>query len=272
MSKLVITIVASLLAGIAIAAMVIKSPEPTRPASTAVDSDAGLSDRISALEYAIGAEREARQLLEDEILALYQEIEMLESRPLAGSVNSAPDRPQEVAMDRREMRAAMRSNQQRSEERRREALMEAGFSPDRAEWILIREGELRMEAMQARYEAMRAGEPANNVFDFTNPELKLRDELGDTQYESYLEASGRATAVDIRRVFESSPAQTAGLQPGDQITHYDGRRIFNTFDLTQQTMEGTAGESVVVNITRDGMPMQLVLPRGPLGVNTSGRR
>jgi hypothetical protein len=37
-------------------------------------------------------------------------------------------------------------------------------------------------------------------------------------------------------------------------------------------MEGEPGENVVVNITRDGIPMQIVLPRGPLGINIGRRR
>jgi S1-C subfamily serine protease len=64
----------------------------------------------------------------------------------------------------------------------------------------------------------------------------------------------------------------AGLLPGDEITHYDGTRIFSTFDLTRQAMQGDEGENVVVNITRDGIPMQLVIPRGPLGINTGRQR
>jgi hypothetical protein len=39
-------------------------------------------------------------------------------------------------------------------------------------------------------------------------------------------------------------------------------------ELTQQTMQGEPGESVVVDIVRDGAPMQIVLPRGPIGVAT----
>ena len=129
-----------------------------------------------------------------------------------------------------------------------------------------------MEAMQSRYEAMRSGEPTNMGYDFANPESALRSEIGDAQYETYLQANGRSTAVGVGTVFESSPAQTAGRLAGDEITHYDVARIFNTFDLTRQTMEGDAGESVVVNITRDGIPMQVVIPRGPLGINTNRRR
>jgi S1-C subfamily serine protease len=65
------------------------------------------------------------------------------------------------------------------------------------------------------------------------------------------------------------------LQPGDEIVRYDGTRVFNISDLNRQTMLGEPGESVVVDITRDGMPMQVVMPRGPIGVSTGrfpGRR
>ena len=42
-------------------------------------------------------------------------------------------------------------------------------------------------------------------------------------------------------------------------------------DLTRQTMDGAAGENIVVDIMRDGNPMQIVMPRGPVGI-TGGRR
>jgi len=42
-------------------------------------------------------------------------------------------------------------------------------------------------------------------------------------------------------------------------------------DLTRQTMAGTAGHNIVVDIMRDGNPMQIVMPRGPVGI-TGGRR
>jgi hypothetical protein len=42
-------------------------------------------------------------------------------------------------------------------------------------------------------------------------------------------------------------------------------------DLTRQTMEGAPGQQVVVDIVRDGQPMQVVIPRGPLGIS-GGRR
>jgi len=126
-----------------------------------------------------------------------------------------------------------------------------------------------MQAMQARFDAMRSGEPMNPFNTSFNSESGLRAEIGDIEYEQYLAANGRPTAVQISSVMESSPGQVAGIRPGDQITSYDGQRIFSTMELTQQTMQGVQGDSVVVGIVRDGVPMQIVLPRGPIGVSTS---
>ena len=95
--------------------------------------------------------------------------------------------------------------------------------------------------------------------------------MGDADYERYLEASDRPTRVSVSSVIESSPAQSAGLWPGDEILRYDGERVFSMTDLTRQTMEGEAGESVVIDVMRDGTLMQVVLPRGPVGI-TGGRR
>jgi len=126
-----------------------------------------------------------------------------------------------------------------------------------------------MQAMQARFDAMRSGESMNPFNTSFNPESGLRAEIGDIEYEQYLAANGRPTTVQITSVMESSPGQVAGIRPGDQITSYDGQRIFSTMELTQQTMQGVQGDSVVVGIVRDGVPMQIVLPRGPIGVSTS---
>ena len=69
---------------------------------------------------------------------------------------------------------------------------------------------------------------------------------------------------------DSSPGSQAGLQPGDQIVSYNGERIFNISELHELTLQGTVGENVIVEIERDGMRMQLSLPRGPVGISGTG--
>jgi S1-C subfamily serine protease len=98
----------------------------------------------------------------------------------------------------------------------------------------------------------------------------LREELGDWEYEKYLQALGRPTTVGIPHVLANSPAARAGLTSGDQIVAYDGTRVFNVFEVTEATRQGTVGEPVILDIVRDGQPMQFIVPRGPLGVALSG--
>jgi S1-C subfamily serine protease len=95
----------------------------------------------------------------------------------------------------------------------------------------------------------------------------LRAELGDQDYERFLTAQGRSTSVNIMGVLASSPAERAGLQPGDEIVAYDGKRVFDVSELNELTLGGTSGaSSVVVDFRRNGQNMQIVLPRGPIGV------
>lgn len=261
------------LVGMAAAAFMLKEPQPAIveevDRGNYFDPSAGIEDRILALEQAVAEERDARQLLEEELQVLYAEIDALADRP------ESPDgRDDEAAAP--EQQIANRFDRIRSDrssaERRIDVLVSSGLSQDRAEWIVKREDELQLEAMQARFEARRSGEPMNRFDPAFNPGAALRAELGDTEYEQYLEAYNRPTAVAVGSVLESSPGYVAGLQPGDRILSYDGQRVFNTFELNQQTMQGDPGESVVVDIMRDDAAMQVVLPRGPIGITTrSGR-
>src|SRR5690606_545711 len=100
----------------------------------------------------------------------------------------------------------------------------------------------------------------------------LRGEIGDDEYERYLQALGRSTAVVVREVLASSPAERAGLQPGDQVVAYGGERVFDQRELNALTLQGQAGESVVLDVRRNGQTIQLVVPRGPIGITGGGFR
>jgi predicted metalloprotease with PDZ domain len=144
-------------------------------------------------------------------------------------------------------------------------MIEAGMTPDRADYILRRESEMRFEQMQAIYEARNSGEPLDPLNRSFNADAMLREEIGDAEYELYLQANNRSTSVGISNVMASSPGERAGLQAGDEIVGYDGQRVFSTSELMQHTMAGGDG-NVVVDVMRDGTAMQIVLPRGPIGV------
>lgn len=156
----------------------------------------------------------------------------------------------------------------RSGEGRIDALTEAGFALDRAQQIERRVEELRVAAMQARYEAARNGASANApVGEFFDMSATLRSELGDADYERYLTAMGQPTQVDVFSVLSSSAAEQAGIEPGDRIVAYAGERVFDVRELNRAVLVGEPGEPVVVDIVRAGQPLQLVLPRGPIGIS-----
>jgi len=272
MVKVFATIGVSLIMGFALASWMQRMPDGGSAVSGSVnggdyfDQAAVTEQRIRALETAIAEERNARQLLEDELLVLFAEIDRL------GAQDNRAERRDtvEARNDRLPPDGFRPRRAERSGEARMSALVEAGFSADRADWILRREAELEVEAMQARFDARRSDSPIDRLDPSMNPNSMLRAELGDADYERYLQANGRPTAVAVTRVLESSPGQAAGLQTGDQIVRYGGSRVFDIADLSAQTLQGSPGESVVVDIIRDDVPMQIVMPRGPIGMQ-SGR-
>jgi hypothetical protein len=281
MTKQTVIAGAILVGGFALAALVLNESTPVSepgasPEVPAVyfDATAATEERIRALEVAVGEERNARQLLEDELRFILEELDRMED----GDSEQVPERETRNRRDQISNEASVgmaefqrRRSDRNSPEGRTKILLDAGFSPDRAALIVQRESELQMQAMQARYDARQSGEGFDPNDIRLNPDSALRAEIGDSEYESYLQANGRSTSVTISSVMQTSPAQNAGLKPGDDIVAYGGERVFSTSELNAQTMQGAPGESVLVDIERDGVPMQIVLPRGPIGI-TSGRR
>jgi hypothetical protein len=241
-----------------------QGPDAAPPASS-FDQSLPLEERIRALEQAVSDERYVRQLLQEELFVLTAEMESL-----AASRRSGPVADQSAAFESPDA-APSAARWRTGADARAARLVEAGFAPGQAEWILQRESQLQMEALQARYDAERTGDPIDFFQSRNAASDALRDELGDAEYERYLAAAGRPTSIAVSAVLDSSPAQRAGLRPGDEITSYDGKRIFSMSDLTRQTMEGQPGEQVVVDVLRDGVSMQMVVPRGPIGIS-GGRR
>ena len=276
MLKTLLLVLAGLGAGLALAFWLQPSAPPFAAVEAAGSAPPGerlradgarASDvRLAVLEDAFAAEVEQRVALETRVEELAAELEALGERPVRGGGESATAGPEPAAV--REVRARARGDagarREEAERRFLERLVAVGFTPDRAEWITRRTEELRMAALQAQYEAQRGGRPAE-------PQT-LRAELGETDYERYLQAEGRPTTVPVRDVLASSPAERAGLKPGDEIMAYNGRRIFDMRELNALTLEGTPGESVVIDVRRDGQNLQLVMPRGPLGVTGGGFR
>jgi len=266
MNKNVLAIVAALLVAFAALAVVlfVREPQPVAAGPAEYfDQGAATLDRINALETAVAQERNARLLLEEELQAIYDEIERIGSDQVSTDERTAAMEQQRESFIERAARFRGGSDV----DSRVARLVAAGFSPDRAEWIAKRESELQMQQMQLVFDVRQSGGRFDRSDVRLDPELALREEIGDLEYEQYLEADGRSTSVEVGTVLESSPGQRAGIQAGDQIVAYDGRRVFSYGELSEQTMNTEPGRSVVVDIVRDGAPMQVVIEAGPIGIS-----
>jgi hypothetical protein len=252
----------------------------------AVEDRGPLERRLSELETSLALERYERELLGDELAALRD--------ALASTADADGD---DAPAERRERLTAVLGGDEESraeieerlrerfangfpsrepldgtflEQRQLERFVAAGFTLDRAQRILQREEELQMEVLRARYEATQSGAPPEEVARLDQATL-LRAELGDADYEKYLEARGRPTTINVREVLSNSPAQTAGLREGDEIVAYNGKRVFDMNELNTLTYEGRPGETVALEVLRNGQPMQVYVTRGPIGITGGGR-
>ena len=278
MPRIALVLCAALLVAIGLGTLVSTGLERTQeqPAapigSDELEADTSLDERLQDLEQALAEEREARLALEDTLAMLFEELDRLEGtdeRAAARLQAAAENERQARAVERRERRNEadwMRSYQ----ERRGAMLVEGGFSDEEARRALEQESEASFKAMQLAWEAQRNGEAIDVMDVMSNPQSILRAEMGDDAYARYLEAQGQPTAIRITQVLGGSPGNSAGLKPGDELVSYNGERVFNVMELRNGTMQGQPGEDVVIEIERDGVRMQLTLPRGPIGITGSG--
>ena len=280
MPRIITAIVVSLLAGLAIGAWLGNGGDAAPGAtgsslSPMPGSDASVADRLAHLEQVVQQEREARIALEDTLAALFEDFEQLE----AADQRAAAART-EAQRQREEGRAAETRRGARDDadwlaryrERRVDRLVEGGFTEDEARRALEIESEVAFAALQASWEAQRSGEQFDPFAVASDPQDLMRERLGDAAFERYLEAQGQPTTIGISQVYSGSPGSEAGLRPGDRLVSYDGERIYSMTDLRRQTMQGAPGDSVIVEVERDGTRIQLSMPRGPIGITGSGAR
>jgi membrane-associated protease RseP (regulator of RpoE activity) len=67
----------------------------------------------------------------------------------------------------------------------------------------------------------------------------------------------------VTQVYRGSPAQVAGLRPGDHMSHIDGVAVENAATIARQARK-KAGEVQRLTLTRDGQTKELLITYGPL--------
>lgn len=267
-------VVVLLAAGVGIALYMRARPADIAPAVTfQPQSGASAEVRIADLERALAAQIDRSRTLEARIAGLEDRSRSAGAAVTVPPVAEGRALPERVAQARDALRGEgapdVATLRERQRERQLQRLVEAGFSRDRAEWIDRRTEELEYQAMQAQYDAQRSGRPGQAGVDV---QRTLRSELGDVDYERYLRGTGRPTDVQVLDVLASSAAERAGLQPGDQVVSYAGTRVFDMRELNTLSREGNPGETVIMEVRRNGQTVHVQVPRGVLGMSGGGLR
>ncbi len=257
----------------AIVAVVALARSGERPASSPVDA------ALASLRTELQNETTERLRLGEEVSRLRAEIAALAaSRVEAGTpaapVAAGPDRTSgdEPARDvPAEIRAEAGHSDGRPPAFDEAALIRGGFRADEAARLRELAESAEMDGLYLRDRATREGWLATPRF---GEELRainervenLRNDLGEDGFDWFLFASGRRNRVLVSDVLDRSPAAGAGLAAGDVVLRYAGVRVFEPSELARATSEGRAGETVAVEISRDGDRRTVYVPRGPLGI------
>lgn len=155
------------------------------------------------------------------------------------------------------------------------ALLESGMDAALANELKVFFEQMEMERLYLRdrsarenWDRERLGEELKILED---REQELRQRLGESAYDAYLYASGQSNRVAVTSVLASAQAAEAGIQPGDLIIRYDNERIYNWRGLRTATTSGNLGDTVEIEVERDGESLQFYLTRGPLGIRMNSR-
>ncbi len=159
-------------------------------------------------------------------------------------------------------------------ETEQEDVLGAVFEPTTVSEIQAIRDDIQLQRLELRDLAIREGWINTDRFREESRALRsgseLRERLGDEGYDKLLAAEGRDNRVRIDSVIENSAADFSGLQEGDVVIRYADQRIFQFSDLRNGTTDGQRDESITIQVRRDGELLDLVIPRGPMGVTLSG--
>lgn len=160
-----------------------------------------------------------------------------------------------------------------------ERLAAAGVPSEDAEALIQRLDELALARLEASYrirQAATSGDPdvqraaRDARRQLPADSAAIREEFGDSAYDSYLYASGQANRVEVSSVLRSSTAVDAGIEPGDYLRSLDGQPLYNVRDLTARIREGSPEETYALSLERNGQTIEVWVPGGPLGVRVTG--
>lgn len=239
------------------------SPDAAQENSVGIPAD--LTDLRDLIE---ASERERRRL-EDELFGLQERVAMLEQT--LGSADR--DAFARSAGEPSSMEAGASEDTGLNEA----ALVAAGIDAQLASSIVGRQAAVEMKRLELRDEAIRDEWFGTQRYfealeDINAATSSLREEIGDQAYDRYLYAIGEDNRIFVTSVIPGSPAEQAGVRSGDVLLNYAGREVFSGGELQSETSAGQRGEPVTVRVRRNDSIIELLLPRGPMGVRLDSAR
>lgn len=250
--------------------------------------DADARVRIDALHEELKAERSAREALTGDVASLRTQIDGIAALVLgielggaggAGAdagTRTAREAPQEpgtaASADASDAHGGDAGPDLRAPLFDGEALTAAGLDSSESDRLRQRWERYQLDKIDLNDRALREGffMTPRHRDEHRALDAGFRADLGEDGYEAYLVATGKPNRVALRDVIPGSAGSAAGLRPGDEILRYGSARVFSVQEVQLATASGQRGEAVPVELLRDGEPITVYVPRGPLGAALIG--
>ncbi|MCW8911514.1 MAG: PDZ domain-containing protein [Gammaproteobacteria bacterium] len=237
---------------------------PASPETEAVTSQQLISDEISSPFTGI-AESQITDEHETEINSLRQQITKLEQELEAQQQDESADSeksPQHTRL---------------TETQIKQALIKIGITESMADEILNRQSQHEYQLLTLHDQAKREGYLNSSRYYKQRRELmqqapSLQNAIGTDAYDRFLYQTEQNNRVVVSSVMQNSPADQLGVQNGDIILKYATEKILSWRELRELTGQGVAGEYVNLNILRNEQLLNILVPRGPLGVKLETTR
>jgi serine protease Do len=114
--------------------------------------------------------------------------------------------------------------------------------------------------------------PLKECVDRMSTTLKTTGWVG-IEYDNSAESIAAHGGYKVMKVIPGSPAEKAGLQPGDVLYALNGVRIAqeNYAELTKARKEWKPGQSVTYTIKREGVDREIALTLAPMPADVMAR-